>query len=963
MARTIVLYGATGYSGRLIADELKKLPTRGAHGRRVVLAGRNADALQQLAHELDLDCAVFGLDDAQRLQGALGDLDVNVILNAAGPFAFSGMALARAAIALGCHYTDINGEADVYQALARLASDARKAGSAVVGSAGFWAAASNLLLDQALTELAGAPATADAELGAIRIAMSRIQTFSRGSAATVWRSLRPQVTVARWGRNADGRDELLLSEEPVGKLERSFDFGDWQRKQANRRIASAASLVDTLAARLTLAWRRRQARSIESYVEAGFPARVAYQVGSALAPVLALPAVQAVTQQSVALLAAGPTQAERRDERHVVLLEIEDRFRSPLIEWRWETPNVYQFTAHLVAAVADELCNATDLVGWVSPSQALEPAKLVLDASDGPLRGCRLQRRAAPAPAAAAAPAWTVPAASAETRPTLTQRFWLGTWNVEPPAPAPVAGGTAAPIVASGAGRLAIEVLQDGAKYVVLISAADHPQDTLRCLIGFVNGARECSLWRSRGFPVVEAAIHQRDDWLELFTPFFAEQQSAMRYGELLLGLRGIDFATPEGPDVPLDAAYDQFQEAPERGKAASFVLRRGVRWSMQRTQVSSLGPRAVEILAPPTRSPSLAPLASGTLALTEVWAGRCDEPQPTFSANAPTPVPRGAVFGAAAFTFEDVDALGFRIDLADKNADALVAPLNFQQPGSAEDSARFAVAPAVILVQLMRYGRMQLAGEPQPPLDDSDFQSQHELIVRVNTGKMDPGETQLRDPAVHVPAVFVDNPWSKLLGRDLQGFEKCLADFCVRGEGADTFVRLRPDGLRASDGGASELSDVVRINLVDVVSAAPTSSHDALLDIELGDPDLDEEWRAVHPGWRMSDFDGFKVIEGFAERALHADQFRSIQATPVDERRLDKAWIPATCDLRELDRLEMPSAIVHLVFHSLAAAPQGWRDFCELLGAPPGGQARISIQPGDWFRSRFSMDLTVRDG
>ena len=389
MACTIVLYGATGYSGGLIATELAKLPSKGAGAYRIVLAGRNADALRRMAQELDADYAVFALDDAVQLQRALADQDPDVVLNAAGPFPRSAIALAHAAIALGCHYADINGEADVYQALARLDGDARAAGTALVGSAGFWAAASNLLLDRALDD----PAAAGAELGDIRIAMSHIQTVSRGSVATVWRSLRPGVTVARRGRDANGRDALLLAQEPVGKLERSFDFSDAQRRRADRRIASAASLVDTLAARVALLRRRRTARSIESYVEAGWPARAAYQVGACLSPLLARLAVQAVAQQSVGVLAAGPTQEERKEERHLVLLEIEDAFRSPLVSWRWDTPNVYQFTAHLAAAIAAQLCVAKDLAGWVPPCEVLRPLQLALDASTGPLRGCRLQRR------------------------------------------------------------------------------------------------------------------------------------------------------------------------------------------------------------------------------------------------------------------------------------------------------------------------------------------------------------------------------------------------------------------------------------------------------------------------------------------------------------------------------------------------------------------------------------------
>lgn len=393
MASTIVLYGATGYSGGLLADELDRLREAEPGTFRVVLAGRDLERVRDVAAAMGMEFCVFPLDDQATVQRALQSLDAKVVVNAAGPFARSGKVLVKAAIEAGCHYTDINGEVDVYQTLLREGRDADHAGVALVGSAGFWAAASNLLLDTALNELV--PPNTKRELGAVRIGMSRIQAFSRGSASTVWHSLRQQVTVVRKAKDLDGRDALLLWQEPVGRLERSFDFADpAQQGQPDRRIATAASLVDTVAARATLRQRDQMVRSVVSYVEAGGAARAAYQLGAFLAPLVAMPAIRKVAEQPVALLPEGPTRDERRDERHVVLLEIEDLFRSTLVDWRWETPNVYQFTAQLAGAVAEKLARGTSLKGWRTPAEVLRPmAPALLTSQTGTLRGCRLHRR------------------------------------------------------------------------------------------------------------------------------------------------------------------------------------------------------------------------------------------------------------------------------------------------------------------------------------------------------------------------------------------------------------------------------------------------------------------------------------------------------------------------------------------------------------------------------------------
>jgi short subunit dehydrogenase-like uncharacterized protein len=386
MVNNILLYGATGYSGRLIASEMKLVSEREPGAYRMVLAGRDGGHVRRLAEELSMDYRVFGLDDrsapARELRGQ------DVVINAAGPFARTAERLAKVAVDEGCHYVDISGEADVYMRLDDLDVYARAREVAMVSGAGFWAAASDTLLDRALQRLSPM-----SELGAVRIAMSRIRTFSRGSAATVWRSLREQVTVVRGVRTDDGGSRLVLWHEPVGKLERIFDFSHSTSRQRDRRIASAASLIDTLTARLTAARHKVFPRTIESYVEMGLARRAAYQLGASVVPIAALPIVSALVQQGLGVLSEGPTKDEREHDNHIILLEIEDPYSTRIIDWRWETPNVYQFTAQLAVAVATQVARNRP-AGWLTPAQALAPLNNPsLTGDAGPFRGCLLDER------------------------------------------------------------------------------------------------------------------------------------------------------------------------------------------------------------------------------------------------------------------------------------------------------------------------------------------------------------------------------------------------------------------------------------------------------------------------------------------------------------------------------------------------------------------------------------------
>src|SRR5690349_7410581 len=100
-----LLYGATGYTGRLIALLSKE------YGLRPLLAGRNKDELQKLAGELNLEYRVTTLENTSALYKILSE--VPAVLHAAGPFQFTAKPMMEACLANGKHYLDITGEISV----------------------------------------------------------------------------------------------------------------------------------------------------------------------------------------------------------------------------------------------------------------------------------------------------------------------------------------------------------------------------------------------------------------------------------------------------------------------------------------------------------------------------------------------------------------------------------------------------------------------------------------------------------------------------------------------------------------------------------------------------------------------------------------------------------------------------------------------------------------------------------
>src|SRR5690606_33779051 len=95
----IVLFGATGYTGRLTAQALT------ARGADPVLAGRNAAALEKLAADLGGgQTAVADVTDPASVRSLLGRGDV--LVTTVGPFLRFGDPALEAALAAGAHYFD-----------------------------------------------------------------------------------------------------------------------------------------------------------------------------------------------------------------------------------------------------------------------------------------------------------------------------------------------------------------------------------------------------------------------------------------------------------------------------------------------------------------------------------------------------------------------------------------------------------------------------------------------------------------------------------------------------------------------------------------------------------------------------------------------------------------------------------------------------------------------------------------
>jgi short subunit dehydrogenase-like uncharacterized protein len=128
----IAVYGATGYTGRLVAAELRKAEAD------FIVSGRSIEKLDALRSDLNLEtpARTARVDDPASLRELLADCAA--VIDCAGPFVKYGEPVLAAAVETGTHYLDTTGEQPYMKmAYERYGPGAERAGVAVIPAMGF----------------------------------------------------------------------------------------------------------------------------------------------------------------------------------------------------------------------------------------------------------------------------------------------------------------------------------------------------------------------------------------------------------------------------------------------------------------------------------------------------------------------------------------------------------------------------------------------------------------------------------------------------------------------------------------------------------------------------------------------------------------------------------------------------------------------------------------------------------
>jgi short subunit dehydrogenase-like uncharacterized protein len=214
MAGRIVLFGATGYTGRLTAQALVD------RGTRPVLAGRDGGRLEAMAAELggEAETAVadVGRPPSVRELAEEGD----VLLTTVGPFARFGAPAVEAAIAAKATYIDSTGEpAFIRRVFEEWGPRAETAGVPLLTAMGYDWVPGNLAASLALTS-AGDAATA-AEIGYFNTGHASGRDWMSGGTAASTAGALLEPVFAR-------RDGQIVTERAAQRV-KSFDVSGRER--------------------------------------------------------------------------------------------------------------------------------------------------------------------------------------------------------------------------------------------------------------------------------------------------------------------------------------------------------------------------------------------------------------------------------------------------------------------------------------------------------------------------------------------------------------------------------------------------------------------------------------------------------------------------------------------------------------------------------------------------------------
>lgn len=337
--KTFLIYGANGYTGELITRFAAE------RGMKPILAGRNRAKIEDLAKKFGFDFRVFDLDEAEKLDAALAE--VEFVLHCAGPFSKTSAPMVAACLRNKKHYTDITGEIAVFEAVAARDAEAQEAGVMLMPGVGFDVVPSDCLARHLKDRLPSATRLTLAFYGLGRI--------SHGTQATMTMNVGSGGAVRRNGE---------ITSVPAAYKTREIDFGEFKKTAVTIPWGDVAT-----------AFYSTGIPNIEVYTVVPAPQLNLLRLSRYLGWLLATAPVQSILQAQIP--AGGPSDEERARGKTYLWGEAADDDGNR-VEARQTGMEGYTLTALTALKIAEKILAGNFRTGFQTPARAYG-ADLILE--------------------------------------------------------------------------------------------------------------------------------------------------------------------------------------------------------------------------------------------------------------------------------------------------------------------------------------------------------------------------------------------------------------------------------------------------------------------------------------------------------------------------------------------------------------------------------------------------------
>ncbi len=340
----VYIYGAYGYTGRLIVDECL------SNGIKPVIAGRNPDKTKAYAESRQLEYAVFDVDETTKLNEWLKNADV--LIHCGGPFIHTAKEVVEACLETNTHYLDITGEYQVFDLVQEYDQQALDSNLMLMPGAGFDVVPSDCLASFLKGQL---PSATELQLAFV----SKGGRLSRGTTKTMIENLgEPQVV----RKNGTYHHQLMGSSTkviPFGSFDQlalGISWGDVSTANRSTGIPNIEVFSGTS---------EEQVAKVRKMVKLSF--------------ILKSRIVKNFLMGRLDKKPDGPRDEKREKARMFLWGKVSDDNQE--VEARLETPNGYTLTAKTSVLIAQKILNGDFKSGYQTPSTAYGE-NLILEVED-----------------------------------------------------------------------------------------------------------------------------------------------------------------------------------------------------------------------------------------------------------------------------------------------------------------------------------------------------------------------------------------------------------------------------------------------------------------------------------------------------------------------------------------------------------------------------------------------------